>query len=533
MSAIPDPRLQILEGKAASDWLEQSANRAAWQRLYADCPWRTPILSPTFVECWLRHYHNRWSLLLITESTAAGELVALLPLARNHHLITGAGAHQAEYQGWLATGSTRDFPVRALQALRARWPAHRLRLRYLPPGIPVEGFEKALRALRLSAHRRPLMALERERIQAALRKKGNRSRLNRLRRLGEPELRQLRDASELKAVLPRIAAFYDLRQGGQHGDWPFTDDPAKAPFLLTLAEATPSPLHISLLTLDGEPVSAILGIVDDDVFSLAITAQSPRHAALSPGKMHLYLLAERLLEEGLSRLDLTPGDDPWKERFADRHETVWELEYLPGVTGWLDVRLRRPLEETARQALTIVGLPPARIRAWLRAENPTPSPRLYRLRRPPADFATDNISVRTGEEADLLTYRPPSDQALSRQAFARDAWRRLARGEIPWVAIEDGRLRTCVWLVRQPPFFAPGSDKPLSSEEIGTLLALTAWTPDAPHYTCALIRRILGDLGKDREVGSIYMVTIDDSALTALPAIEPVGALLPGGRSAP
>ncbi len=531
MTASPEPRLQVLEGEAATGWLEQPANRAAWQKLYADCPWRTPTLSPTFVECWLRHYRDRWNPLLITERNAAGELVALMPLAHNRHLITGAGAHQAEYQGWLATGAAHDFATRALQTLRARWPAHRLRLRYLPPGIPVEGFEKALSALRLTARRRPLMRLEASRIQAALRKKGNRSRLNRLKRLGEPQLQQLRDTAELEAVLPQIAAFYDLRQGGLHGDWPFADDPAKAPFLLALAETTPSPLHVSLLTLDGEPVSAILGIVDEAVFSLAITAQSPRHAALSPGKLHLYLLAERLLEQGLSQLDLTPGDDPWKERFADRHETVWELEHLPGMAGWLDVRLRQPLEQAARRALTAIGLPPARIRAWLPARETNPSPRLYRLRLPPTDNTVGGIMVRLGEEADLLTYRPSDDQALSRQAFARDAWQRLARGEIPWVAVEDGRLRACVWLARQPPFFAPASDKPLSSEGIGTLLAHSAWTPDAPHYTCALIHRILGDLGKDREVGSIYMATIDDSALTALPAIEPVGALLPGGRS--
>jgi len=343
---------ECLFADEALSWMDAPGNQAAWQDLYQACAWRFPTLSPAFYRLWLKHYGEEWDPLLVVANDRAGRLAGLFPLATREGLVTGAGAQQAEYQGWLSSPENGAFFLHeAIDAIKAAFPANTIRLRYLVPDIPVAAISEVCHQhpeAVLATFARPLLGLDETFVQKALRKKNTRSKINRLRRLGNLEFRRLTDINEIREKLDSIIAIYDFRQGAANNSCPFHDDPHKKDFLLDwAAEAANKELHISCLTLDDAIIGAHIGINADGKTQLAILAYSPEYSAFSPGKIQVYLTAQMLMEEGLSYLDLTPGGDPWKERFATDHDQVSAVDIYPNRTAASRVRLRNASSRSA------------------------------------------------------------------------------------------------------------------------------------------------------------------------------------------
>ncbi len=303
-----------------------------WKRLYIECPWGTPFQSPEFVTTWFNSYKSMYSPIIIGLENNEHILVGLLILAlqKNSNQLVVAGAHQAEYQCWLASPDCPDdFLIRALVALdNAKLRAETLRFKYLPKNAltqPLLESKRYLKVVKLVNHQRPLMAINGENIEKSFRKKSNKSRFNRLKKLGELRFRKILDTSCFENTFDRIIKFYDLRQGAINNSFPFLDDPQKKDFHLKLLKNHPDLLHITITTLDDNLVSAHIGVIGKNAVHLAILAYSPFYANHSPGKLHLMQLGRQLSEENIELLDLTPGGDLWKERFSNDHDEVYEL----------------------------------------------------------------------------------------------------------------------------------------------------------------------------------------------------------------
>ncbi len=118
----------------------------------------------------------------------------------------------------------------------------------------------------------------------SLRKKSNRSRINRLERLGAVELVQLHSRADLESMIERIATFCDLRQGAINATLPFRDDPFKREFMLRLADACDL-THCTALLVGAEPAALHLGFRNDKDVVLGLIAHSPFLARHSPGKL--------------------------------------------------------------------------------------------------------------------------------------------------------------------------------------------------------------------------------------------------------
>ena len=498
--------LTILTGKPAIDWLNDPANEEAWTDLYRRCPWRFPTLAPAYYRTWLAHYGHEWEAVLVLASDPAGRLHGVFPLARSGDVVTGAGAHQAEYQGWLSTaGDAAPFARAALKLVSGTCPAHRIRLRYLAPAIPKHLIGALCRDDRViaSTHPRPLLALNAGALGKALRKKGTRSKINRLQRLGRLEFRRLTGIEEISQHLDEIIGLYDFRQGAANDCSPFLEDPHKKDFLLELAgTAAADELHISCLTLNGRIIGAHIGVISGDQAQLAILAYSPLYAAFSPGKLQIYYTARMLAEEGLAWFDLTPGGDPWKERFATDHDQVLSLEVHPSKWQAHRVRVKGRAEGIARGLLGSLGLSPARLRALLGGKRlPGTGPRVGVRKATPApgagavlrwngilpDGASGSAPVRRNALDDLIRYRGPD-----RQAFLRDAMRRLESGQTTYTMVLDERLVCWGW-VSPEQGGSPGA----------TLQGIHA---RAGHddQLLPLVWRILRDL-KDTGVDAVYL----------------------------
>ena len=359
----------FLSGAQATDRLRQQSFVDAWERLRAACPWATGYQSAAFVLAWYESYADTMEPLLVTaQGAASGEFDGLLALAREKETgaLVNAGGHQAEYDCWIARDAASDsFISAALTRLRERHPGASLRFRYLPPGCPL-GWIDGDRALGRLAERRdiprPLLALESEQAFAdKLRKKGNKSRLNRLRDAGGGELScsTITDEAELAVLIDEIARNYDSRQEAMNDVRPFGDDERKKDFHLRLLRA--GVLHAFVLRAGSSMVSAILSVKSGDTLSVGVLSHSVELAEHSPGKFGMLFLAREAASQGYRTIDLTPGG-AWKDRFASTHDSVTELTIRFSAMQARVVALREQALASTKQLLAVAGVTPQDIR---------------------------------------------------------------------------------------------------------------------------------------------------------------------------
>ena len=517
--------LEVLTNQDASSWLSSQNNFQSWTALYRRCPWRTPTLTPDFFKLWFRHYGAEWRPILILGKGTKGDIRALLPLALNEKLITGPGAHQAEYHGWLCNESDADwFLNKSLATISQRFPSCHLRLRYLPPGLPANG----LAGLRnhqsriiVTQHLRPLLTLDSKAIQNALQKKNTRSKVNRLKRQGPLTVKRLTDTEKTAHNLDRIAAMYDFRQGAINDTCPFIDDSHKRAFFLDWANtrSPDSQLDVTCIMLKNQIISALIGVAGGRETYLAILAHSPEFSNYSPGKLQIYHTALILIEEKHSCLDLTPGGDPWKERFATEHDVVMALDvYSSRVEAGL-VRLAGLLKTLARGVLKKLGIPHRQIKALLHCyENLSPS-KLVNAIRPRhtvchtyqqilSDFspvpANENVHINALEDLVLYKYRNPG---INRKTFLSDAHTRLESGDIAYTIANDGKLVCCAWLSEnQEKTFVPEVDQEIRYPISGAVIHNLYVHPDCQErrYQTDILQKILSDL-KVNGAQAVYM----------------------------
>lgn len=447
--------VSLYESQRAWGLLGDPAFVAAWRRLHALTEGATAFQAPEFVATWYRHYEDEFVPWLLMRRRADGELRGLLTLAydaRDGALIA-AGGHQAEYQGWLAPPDEADvFLARAWHAITERLPKATLNFKYLPSallrGVGVPATLRGLAELR--ARRRPLMRLTPERIEESLRKKGNKSKLNRLARVGEVRLERLRSAQALAAYFDEIIAYYDVRQGATHDARPFHGDAHKRAFHLAWADH-PDSLHVTVLSVDGRLAAAHLGAITNGTVHLGIIVHAPRYAEHSVGKLHVLLLARHLAEEGFETFDLTPGDDPWKERFADAHEEAYELRLY----GDRFARLRATAPERVLTAVKrgagIFGVTPDKLRRWrarwrmpVAAASSGSESREYWRREEPVTAVARDQGVKRDAVGDLV-HVSADPQASARSQFLTEALSRLEHNEHVYTEVRAGKLRYCAW----------------------------------------------------------------------------------------
>jgi CelD/BcsL family acetyltransferase involved in cellulose biosynthesis len=128
-------------------------------------------------------------------------------------------------------------------------------------------------------------------------------------------------------------------------------------------------LRLLALRLAGRPLAALLGVQEDGVLYLLKGGFDPACARFSPGQLVLAHAIERAFADGLRRVELGGGPDPYKLRWADAvHDLVGVSAFAPsaaGSLGWIAVARGRPL---AQRAGVDRALRPVRDRALAASE---------------------------------------------------------------------------------------------------------------------------------------------------------------------
>lgn len=326
--------LSVIRGREAQEMVRDAGFQSQWTQLYEACPWATAFQSFGFIAAWHEAYKDRYSPLVIYESSATGELVGLISLATENDSgrVTIAGTHQAEYKAWLALPSNGgSFIQQALTKLAGETDTSLLSFHYLPPGIPTDWTRSRGMpwTCEVKSHPRPIVpvgdaAVVAEYLRKKMASKSIRSHWNRLKRLGGLRLEQIRETDQLAALFDELITYYDIRQGGAYGKFEFESDSAKKPFHLALL-GVPNLLHVSVLKAGERIISAKFGVTYRGTYCEAMPMFSPFHAAHSPVSVHFLMTVQQLHKDGYSILDLTPGPDAFKDRFVASYESVEAL----------------------------------------------------------------------------------------------------------------------------------------------------------------------------------------------------------------
>jgi CelD/BcsL family acetyltransferase involved in cellulose biosynthesis len=522
----------IIRGQSAVGLLRDPTFTADWAQLCDRCPWSTSYQLPAFAGTWYRVYAEGYESLLVTSRKDSGALSGLMCLAaaRSGGEPVFAGASQSEYQTWISDPEIGDeFALAAALAIRAAFPSSTLEFRYLPPSAPLQWLtDPRIRSgALLTEKRRPLLRFA-EMSADSLRKTNNKKRLKGLKKLGELEFARLRSPEQLAAILDHVALFHDLRQLAMHGLEPFAGDPMKKQFHLELMKE-PGLLHVTALKAGDQLAAAQINLCDRKQIHLNLMTYNPMLARHSPGKFHIHMLSQMLVEEGFEDLDLTPGGDPYKERFANTHDAAYVLRLFPTRTARLRGLLRDRMEQGARKALGILRIHPARAKAaWeaVKEARSKPFARLpisrigralgfarvtdcYTIEVTPNRQANEAM-IAVGKDAieDLMKYRRGPGE-ISRKRFLFAAMNRLEEGQRAFTTVEDGRLRHVGWLMERPTeaFAArtcPGVSIPPNHALIVSLISLCPEREAAMRSAC--LTSMLGELGRAKGVSHALIV---------------------------
>jgi CelD/BcsL family acetyltransferase involved in cellulose biosynthesis len=464
----------ILRDTEAMTLVEDLLFRDQWQILYHQCPWATVFQSFPYIITFYKTHLSKYEPLIVLGRGPCDDLTGLLCLAleRRSGRLVMAGKPHTEYTVWLARPGINDlFVEKALDCLRGEFPQGRLDFCYLPLSTPLGWLDTSRewgRFCVLQPVSRPLMAVgDESKIRESLRKKSNRSRIKRLEKLGNLEFQRVRHLDELAGDLDEIIDFYDFRQGAMHKVMPFRHDPLMRPFFTTLLEI-PDLLHTTVWRLNGKVISAHIGFRSHDQVSLGIIAYSPFLAEHSPGKMHLFLLGLQLSEEGIRELDLTPGGDSYKDRFATHHDEVHRLTVYFSNTERLKDQAKGAAHRAAKTMMHSFSISPDYARKlvdklksnFMKLSNINFIIKFFNAgqKRPLAVFRREATSMGDGPPdspmirrdilGDLLVYQPVEIDHPPRANFLQSALMRFEHGDHVYTCVENGLLIYSVWLSR-------------------------------------------------------------------------------------
>lgn len=128
---------------------------------------------------------------------------------------------------------------------------------------------------------------------------------------------------ERRSDADAVATFADLHRTSSGAKGGFMTPQREAFFadLVGRAGAT-----VDLLVAAGRPVAAAFGFQEPDGYYLYNSAYTPEAAAASPGIVLLAIVIERLIADGVPRLDLLKGDEPYKFRLGATPRQLFRIE---------------------------------------------------------------------------------------------------------------------------------------------------------------------------------------------------------------
>lgn len=462
--------LTIIKGKEVLDKLSDAEFITGWDTLYLSCPWATVFQSREFLTTWYQTYQHRF-LPVLVYARQHGRLTGLLPLTLNKNILVGGGHFDAEYQTWLALPENHDWFIKSVfLELRKKYAGLNIELKYISKETPIEwarSDEHWKNRCVVGERPRPLMQIDDESFTRELRKKNRREKINRLKRLGNFSYQRITDRATFSSIFDELAIQYDFRQAAKFNKTNFKHNPLKKQLLLGLFDQ--DLLHVSLLKINDEIIAANVAVAGRAwIYLKGMNSFAPMYAKYSPGILHFLILGQQLSAEEVEVFDLTPGDDPYKDHLANKHDHVYELFIANSERQNLKwYYLKNILRKHTYSFLIRKGIKPVlltqlfkrkyyhykeRLRiGWVQGfvnlfkyERGSQSCWVYEPKQglPGSEPA---LEVKKNNLSDLLDFNGKGAM-LTRWEFLEDAMRRLEAGQHSYTLSKYGMLIGCLWV---------------------------------------------------------------------------------------
>ena len=324
--------ISILNKEHSLEKLVDEVFISKWQSLSEQSNNFSLIQESNFVVSWYEAYKNKYDPILLLAYDQTGDLVGVLPLAlhQQEKFISHAGDDQAEYAGWVCKQAHQEeFLILSLIQLKKEFNLKKWQWGWLPPHTNIDWIKsKRLKDegiyINLSAYESPIYNLkDSARIKKLRKSKSIRSNINRLKRVGDLKIERITDVSMAKKIFVDIKKKTNFRNLAVYNNIPFEDDKNKEQWHLDHLERGEG-THFTVLWQGDELLACNFGFCTDDTVMMGLVTYNPVQGEYSPGSIFLIMLIEFITEEGFHYLDLTPGGDPYKERFCNAHQTLYK-----------------------------------------------------------------------------------------------------------------------------------------------------------------------------------------------------------------
>ena len=177
-------------------------------------------------------------------------------------------------------------------------------------------------------------------------------------------MERITDPQRTKILLPSLIPLLEFNKAAAYNTRLFEKDPYLADFLVAL-QKHPHVNHFSVLWMGEKPLAFHYGHGDGKWTTLGLTGYDPTEYKNSPGILLLIELAQLLVKEGVDTFDITPGVDPYKDRFANRYEDVHTFHLHFTYTSFLRQKIVDQVRGAAKKILEKWGVTKGKLKHYI------------------------------------------------------------------------------------------------------------------------------------------------------------------------
>lgn len=548
--------IEIVKPNEAKKLLSDKEFLVNWSKLARTDHKNSVVQEPAFVISWYNQYDSQFSPLLILANDEERELVGLMPLAIENETenIVHAGAWQAEYHGWIAHPDIDDvFPIEAVIAIKNAFKLRVWQWRWMPPKSPIAWihsplFKKHGISVEYDAENSPLWDLNDEaRIEKLFKNKAIKWSINRYKKRGGVSLERITNKNRARLLMRELRNQCDFRQMAANGISPFREDPFKESLFIEKLNY-PESFHFTVLWCDKKPIAFNHGSCDDDTVYLGLSGFEPTEAKDSPGKLSLVYLAKFARAEGYRYIDLTPGGDSYKGRFANCEQTLYKPRFYFNKFETVRGKSFSFFKKTIKSFLTRRGKKLGIFEHYRNIDIRDYRNRLerltsgkvirklfqlfyehriylyYRLRKDTSKLMNSkSVKIHKQNYSDLLEYSAVNPWKSKRDLIS-EAFNRFASGDILYSIMKDGCLVHWGWLTRGGKTHT-FTEVGMTFESPANSLILNDFFTEPEFRRQGLYQRNLNEMIHDSFVsgGEEVYIGVNSDNIASRKAIEKVG----------
>lgn len=447
--------------------------QSEWKKLATQSVGFTQLQEADFLTTWYSHYSEIFAPIFIFSRNAKNEMVGLIALAWHKEKKYLVHAGNAEYHGWLSIEeATIPFLKDMFRIVIDELKVEKWSWNWMPSGLNAASLQAAASeemSLLVEEEGSPIWELDNEeKLKKLLKSRSLRSKFNRYKKRGEYRYEIINTPERIREILEIAQYQCDLRREAMNNSRPFAEDPFKIDFCSALMNFS-NKLHVSAMWLDDQLLAFHMGVEDGERVCFGMISYDPSESKQSPGTLLIIELAKHLKESGYKILDMTPGTNSYKDRFANFYETLYRPTIHFSKKSFLKAKVKKSMAKTGKKMLAMAKVDVPTMRKWKTNLGELPSklksitPKsifssfgnvllqkdvhfLYEIDlKNEKAFSPTSITLNQQEYLDLLDYQD-NEPYLTRRELLIVALEKFAKGDVLFSQKNNGKLQWVGWL---------------------------------------------------------------------------------------